>query len=173
MTAEQRRIHDEIAAGPRGGIAGPFGPWLHSPPLAEAAQRLGLYLRFNSALPKRLAELAILYGAAHWRAQFEWHVHARIAAEAGVPPALIAAVKRGEIPAGAAADERAVLTLADELYRTRRVSDSTYAEASRQLGPRGLVDLVGILGYYALVAMTLNTFAVPVPPGVEPPFVEP
>jgi 4-carboxymuconolactone decarboxylase len=100
-------------------------------------------------------------------------VHARIAAEAGVPPALIAAVKRGEIPAGAAADERAVLTLADELYRTRRVSDSTYAEASRQLGPRGLVDLVGILGYYALVAMTLNTFAVPVPPGVEPPFVEP
>lgn len=173
LTEEQRRVADEIQSGPRGGLAGPFWPWLRSPVLAERAQKLGELVRFNSTPPPRLFELAVLVTAQHWKAQFEWYAHAPLAKKAGLGDDVIDAIQAGKRPAFALADEAAVYDFAIELYARKRVSDAAYAAALSHLGERGVVELVAILGYYALVSMTLNTFAIEVPRGTEPPFHEP
>lgn len=168
MTAEQQRVHDEIKAGPRGNVVGPLKVWLHSPGLATHAQKLGAYARFHSALPPELSEIAILVTGAHWRANFEWYAHARLAREAGISDAVIEAIRKGEEPALEDAKARAVYAVARELHESRALSDATYAAAEAALGHQGLVDLVGILGYYTLVSMTLNAFEVPTPDGSLP-----
>ncbi len=168
MTADQKRIHDEIAAGPRGTVVGPLRVWLHSPELADRAQKLGAYARYRSSLPPALSELAILVTASHWRAEFEWFAHVGPARAAGIPEAVIEAIRTGAEPAFEDARSRAVYTVSRELHETRALSDGTYRHAEAALGRRGLVDLVGILGYYTLVAMTLNAFAVPTPDGSRP-----
>jgi 4-carboxymuconolactone decarboxylase len=168
MTAEQRRVHDEIAAGPRGKVEGPLAVWLHSPGLADPAQKLGAYARFGSSLPPELSELAILVTAQAWRADFEWYAHARLARAAGIPEAVIEAIRVGAAPDLADPKARAVYAVARELHASRALSDATYAAAEAALGIRGLVDLVGILGYYTLVSMTLNAFEVPTPDASRP-----
>ena len=168
MTAEQRRIHDEIAAGPRGRVEGPLRVWLHAPKLATHAQKLGAHARFDSLLPPRLSELAILVTAATWRSDFEWYAHARLAREAGIEDGVIEAIRVGEEPPLPDDKARAVYAVARELHRTRALSDETYAIAEAALGRAVLVDLVGILGYYTLVSMTLNAFRVPTPDGSQP-----
>jgi 4-carboxymuconolactone decarboxylase len=173
LTDQQRRVADEIKSGPRGGLAGPFWPWLRNPELAERAQKLGELVRFKSSLPPRLFELAVLVTAHHWKAQFEWYAHAPLARKAGLGDDIIAAIHAGSRPKFAKDDEAAVYVFAVELYAKKRVGDAAYAAAVRHLGERGAVELVGILGYYALVSMTLNTFGIEVPPGTEPPFREP
>ena len=173
LTERQRQVADEIQAGPRGGLAGPFWPWLRSPDLAERAQKLGELVRFHSTLSPRLFELAVLVTAHHWKAQFEWYAHAPLARKAGLGEDIIAAIQAGAKPNFARSDEAAVYDFAAELYVRKRVSDATYAAAVKHLGERGAVELVGILGYYALVSMTLNTFAIELPPGNAPPFREP
>ena len=172
LTDEQRRVADRIRSGPRGGLAGPFWPWLRSPELADRAQKLGEQVRFNSTLSPRLFELAVIVTARHWQAQFEWYAHAPLARKAGLGEEIIAAIQAGTRPQFAAADEAAVYDFATELYARRRVGDAAYAAALAHLGERGVVELVGILGYYALVSMTLNVFGIAVPQGA-PPFREP
>ena len=169
MDPAQRRVHDEIVAGPRGGVAGPLAAWLHSPELADRAQRLGEFARFNSSLPPRLSELAILVTARHWRAQYEWFAHEPIALKAGVDPDIVAAIREGRRPAFAARDEEAVYALATSLHETHAVDAETYRTAVDRLGEMAVVDLVGVLGYYVLVAMTLNAFEVAVPDGAPAP----
>jgi 4-carboxymuconolactone decarboxylase len=173
LNDEQRRVADEIKSGPRGGLAGPFWPWLRNPELAERAQKLGELVRYNSSLPPRLFELAVLVTAHHWKAQFEWYAHAPLARKAGLGDEIIAAIHAGTRPQFAKDDEAAVYDFAVELYARKRVSDAVYASAVAHLGERGAVELVGILGYYALVSMTLNTFGIEVPEGTAPPFLEP
>lgn len=168
MTAEQQRVHDEIAAGPRGTVVGPLKVWLHSPRLADCAQKLGAYARFHSSLPPALSELAILVTAATWQADFEWHAHAELARKAGISEAVIEAIRKGDEPVLEDAMSRAVYAVSRELHRTRALSDGTYAAAEGVLGQTGLVDLVGVLGYYTLVSMTLNAFRVPPPDGSQP-----
>jgi 4-carboxymuconolactone decarboxylase len=168
MTAEQQRVHDEIAAGPRGVVEGPLRVWLHAPELATHAQKLGAHARFRSLLPPPLSELAILVTAATWRSDFEWYAHARLAREAGIADDVIEAIRQGEKPSLADPKARAVYALTRELHRTRAVSDATYATAEAALGRAALVDLVGIIGYYTLVSMTLNTFRVPTPDRSRP-----
>jgi 4-carboxymuconolactone decarboxylase len=129
-------------------------------------------VRFNSTLPPRLFELAVLITASTWKAQFEWYAHAPLARRAGLADDVIAALLKGERPRFAQADEAAVYDFATELYARRRVGDAAYAAALAALGERGVVELVGVLGYYALVSMTLNVFGVEVPEG-PPPFAEP
>jgi 4-carboxymuconolactone decarboxylase len=163
MTAEQQRVHDEIKAGPRGKVVGPLQVWLYSPELADRAQRLGAYARYHSTLPAELSELAILVTARLWKADFEWHSHVGPARLAGIPDAVIEAVRRGAEPALEDARSRAVYTVARELHETRALSDETYARAEAALGRQGLVDLVGILGYYTLISMTLKAFEVSTP----------
>jgi 4-carboxymuconolactone decarboxylase len=168
MTAEQQRIHDEIAAGPRGRVEGPLKVWLHAPKLATHAQKLGAHARFQSALPPELSELAILVTGATWKAEFEWYAHARLAREAGIADSVIEAIRKGEEPRLEDEKSRAVYAVAHELYHSRALSDATYAMGERALGHEGMVDLIGILGYYTLVSMTLNAFRVPTPDGSKP-----
>jgi 4-carboxymuconolactone decarboxylase len=172
MSDEQRGVYEAIISGPRGRIVGPLGVWLHNPKLADPAQRLGAYCRFGSSLPKRLSEQAIITVGAFWLARFEWFAHAPMALEAGVSAAVIDAIKHGREPAITEDDERQVYRFTSELITTRNVSQATFDEAVRVLGRNGVIDLVGISGYYTLVSMTLNVFEVPLPDGTDDPFPE-
>lgn len=165
MTPEQQRVHDAIVGGPRGTIQGPFLVWLANPAFADAAQKVGEYCRFSTTLPRDLAELAICVTAVHYRAEFEWWAHRRMAHEAGLPGAVTEAILRGREPRLDTAAGRAVYRTAVALNRRHRLTDAEFAEARDVLGQQGLVDVVGLCGYYALVSLTLNAFEVPVPDG--------
>lgn len=175
FTPEQQALVAAINSGPRGRFSntGPFAVFLHAPTFGLLAQQLGGHLRFKTSLPPRLSEFAILCTGQYWKAQYEWHVHASIAAQQGVKEATIRALKAGRTPKSAPRDEMAIYTFAKELYATRRVSDATYARVQKVLGDAGMVELVGILGYYVLISMTLNVFRMPLPEGAPQPFREP
>ncbi|MGP0094014.1 MAG: carboxymuconolactone decarboxylase family protein [Xanthobacteraceae bacterium] len=174
MTARQRELRDAIFAGPRGksSLTGPFAIWLHAPEFGELAQKLGAYCRFHTALPPRLSEFAILVTASLWRAQYEWFAHAPIAQDAGVEPQTIRALRAGRRPKAAPADELALYDFIKELYRTKRVSERTFGNVSALLGDAAMVEFVGVLGYYALISMTLNVFLSPIPAEEPVPFAE-
>ncbi|MAS43135.1 MAG: 4-carboxymuconolactone decarboxylase [Rhodobacteraceae bacterium] len=165
MTPRQREVHDAIASGPRGRVEGPLAVWLRRPELAQKAQELGAYCRYGTSLPPRLSELAILTMARVWTAEFEWWAHKGPALDGGLAPEIIEALRIGETPTFAAEDEAAVHAFALEAQTARRVSDATYARAVAALGEDGVVDLVGILGYYSLISLTLNIFEVMPPEG--------
>jgi 4-carboxymuconolactone decarboxylase len=170
LSTEQRRVHDAIVAGPRGRVAGPLAVWLQSPGLADTAQALGAFCRYGSSLPPRLSELAIVVTGAWWRAGYEWCSHAPLALEAGIDSASLEAIRTGQTPTFEKLDEQAVYELVRELTKTQNVSDATYARAVEQLGLTSVVELVGIVGYYTLISMTIKTFEVAVPDGVTDPF---
>src|SRR5688500_17201649 len=174
MTPAQRKLRDAIASGPRGRLImnGPFGCFLHAPEYGHQAQALGAFVRFKTSLPPRLSEFAILTTARLWRAQYEWHAHAPMAERAGVLPATIRDLRAGRRPARAPADELARYDFIKELYRTRRVSDVSYRRVNKLLGDAGTVELVGILGYYSLISMTLNVFRAAIPDDAPLPFAE-
>lgn len=169
MSPEQRQVYDDIVNGPRGKVQGPFHAWLRSPDLCGRAQKLGAFCRFGSSLPPRLSELAILTVARHATCQVEWYLHEPIARDAGVADDVIEDIRNGRVPEFANEDEGAVYAAVTDLLGTHCLSDEAYADALALLGERGVVDLVGIVGYYILVALTLNGFEVPVPDGAPPP----
>lgn len=169
---EQLAVLDEILSGPRGNLAGPFLAWIASPDLAQHAQRLGAFCRYRTGLPLRLSELAILVTAVRWRAQAEWQIHYPIAIEAGVPDAVAQALLQGRRPDFDDADDALIYTFATELYDAKRVSDPIFQQAVRRFGHETTVNLVGLLGYYALVAMTLNVFAMRTQSDLPLPFAE-
>lgn len=168
FTARQREVHESIIAGPRGEVVGPLRVWLHSPELADRAQSLGRFARYDSSLPAQLSELAILVTARIWSSGFEWSHHAPIAERAGLAPDVVRAIGQGERPSLDGAP-LAVFDAALELNRDRRMTDATYSAAREALGLQGLVDLVGICGYYTLISMTINVFDVPVDGGPDLP----
>ncbi len=170
LTDEQKRIWDEIAAGPRGTMPPPHQIWLTNPAFCDPAQKVGAYCRYGSNLPAALSELAILVVGRAWRADYEWWAHAKLAADAGVSDAIIEAVRTGAEPDFDGAQENAdiVFRTAKELVETKRLSDATFAEADQRLGRKAFVDLVGIVGYYCLISATLNVFEVPTPDGSAP-----
>lgn len=175
LTARQRQVREAILSGPRGKVTldGPFAAFIHAPDYGDLAQQLGAFCRYRTALAPRLSELAILTTAHLWKAQYEWYAHAAIAARAGVKPQTIKDIQAGRRPKQAPKDELAIYDFIRELYRTRRVGDATYKRVHAMLGDAGMVEFVGILGYYALVAMTLDVFRLDVPAGEKPPFREP
>ncbi len=146
---------------------GPFVPLLRSPELLRRAQRVGEYVRYHSALPSRLSEMAILIAARHWCQQYEWNVHAAAAGEAGLTEAVIDAIAESRQPAEMAEDEAALHDFCLELLGNQCVSDPTYARALALFDEQGVIDTVGILGYYQLLAMVMNTARTPLPDGVE------
>lgn len=168
LDAAQRRVYDEIVAGPRGEVVGPLGVWLRRPELADRAQRLGEYARYGTSLPPALSELAILVVARTWGSEFEWLVHKPIALAAGVSPDAVEAIRCGDTPLLVDPAQSAVYAFCAALLREHHVDDPVYADAVRSLGEEGVVDLVGILGYYSLISMTINAFRVPPPEGAEP-----
>ena len=169
MTPAQRSVAEAIQSGPRGGLRGPFQAWLRSPEVADRLQKLGEYLRFSSSAPRRLNELAILITARAWDAQFEWYAHHRLALEAGLDPAVAAAIAEGRRPDAMLADEAVVYDFCTELRATRRVSDATLAAAMALLGEAGVIDLIAVSGYYDIVSMTLNVAEVRLPDGMPDP----
>lgn len=170
LTPDQKRVHDAILAGPRGIVEGPLRVWLLNPGLADAAQNLGAYCRYGTALHPRLSEFAIIMVGAYWQAGFEWAVHAPIAAKAGIAAGKIEAIRRRERPDDMDPQEAAVHDVTAELLEKRRISDPTFARGMAELGDTAMIDLIGILGYYTLISMTINAFAVPLPDGAAEPF---
>lgn len=172
MTAEQRAAAEELAAGPRGAVVGPFVAALRSPEFTRRLQKLGEYLRFGNSLGPRLTELTVLVVARHWTAQFEWVMHAPLAAERGIAPEAIEAIAVGRRPEQLADDEAVVLDFAAELLGSQTVSEAVYRRAVAALGETGVVDLIGTVGYYSMLAMILNVAQTPLPPdkgpGLEP-----
>ena len=156
LTEVQRKAIADIVAGPRGSLVGPFIPLLRSPEFMNRLQRTGEYLRFNSAFETRLSELAILITARAWSQNFEWIHHRPIAEKAGLRPAVIDAIADGRRPDAMAMDEAAIYDFLDELCRTRNVSEATYKRTAALFGEKGVIDLIGIHGYYSLLAMVLN-----------------
>ena len=161
LTSEQNDVHDRILSGPRGAVRGPLAMWLHRPELADRAQRLGVYCRYGSSLHPRLSELAILTTARIWDAGFEWDTHVPHALEAGVTEPIVAALANDQMPDFSAEDEELVYLFTRELNLTRSVSDDLFARTVACLGREGVVDLVGVLGYYSLISMTIKAFKVP------------
>jgi 4-carboxymuconolactone decarboxylase len=170
MNAEQKRVYDDIASGPRGGVRGPFMALLHSPTLADCVQRLGAFVRYDCSVPQKLRELAILITARHWMAPYEWHAHEPHARKAGLDDGIIEAVRAGKRPPFTEPAEAAVYDFVTELYETHRVSDENYAAVVAVLGPQGVVDLTGLLGHYGVISMTIKVFEVPLPEGTPDPF---
>ena len=170
MTPEQQRAADELVKGRRGALFGPFVPMLRSPELLNRAQRLGEYLRYDSALPARLRELAILVTARHFRQAYEWHVHCPPAAAAGLSSATIAEIAAYRGPQSLEEDEAAVFDFCTELLTTHQVSDETYSAALALLGERGVVDLCGVCGYYGLLALIMNVARTALPDGATAPW---
>jgi 4-carboxymuconolactone decarboxylase len=175
MNDAQRALMSAMRAGPRGQSLtprGPFAAWLHAPQFGGLVQQLGAHCRYQTALPARLSEFAILCTARQWRAQYEWFAHEPMAEKAGVKPKTIADVRAGRAPKSAPADERAIYAFVQELYKTKRVSDGAYKRVQAILGDAPTVELVGILGYYVLVAMTLNVFRMMPPADAKLAFAE-
>ena len=169
MTPEQKAIVDAIATGPRKSASGPFKAWLRSPVLADRLQKVGEYVRFQTSLPKRLNEFAILLAGRYWNSKFEWAYHYPLALKEGVPAAVLTDLSNGKEPAGMTDDEALVYRFTAELRRDKAVSDATYAKALSRFGERGVIDLVAVQGYYDVVCMTLNVAEVPVPPDSKAP----
>lgn len=156
MTPEQLKAIEEFRRLRGTDPFGPFVPLLKSPQLLTRVSALGEYLRYRSALPPRLSEFVILITAAHWRQQYEWDLHAPIALEAGVAHSTIAALSAGERPAGLAEDEAALYEFCRVVHDRHRPTEAAHARAVRAVGEQGVIDAIGICGYYALLAMVLN-----------------
>jgi 4-carboxymuconolactone decarboxylase len=163
MNQAQRRAAQALAAGPRGGVKGPFIALLRSPELMDRLQQVGEYLRFRSSLEPRLSEFLMLVVSRRWTQQFEWSVHVPLALKAGVKPQTVASLAAGARPADMAADEALAHDFCDELLRTRGVSEATYRSAVKLFGEAGVIDLLGVIGYFTTVSMVLNVAHTPPP----------
>ncbi|WP_076070888.1 carboxymuconolactone decarboxylase family protein [Sphingomonas montana] len=168
LTDAQRPIYDAIATGPRKGVRGPLAIWLHRPELAQAAQALGRYCRYDSSVPPRLSELTILLMGRHWLAEYEWAAHKPFAIEAGLSIEVIDAIRDGREPTFDREDERLVYRFVRQLHDARQVDQPLYDDLKRTIGEPAIVDLVGIAGYYTLISMTIKVFDVPPPAGIAP-----
>jgi 4-carboxymuconolactone decarboxylase len=172
LDAAQLKVYRDLMAGPRGGVRGPFNALLRSPVLVDRVQKLGEFLRFESSLPARLNEFAILITARHWNAQYEWFAHYPHALKGGLKAEVAVDLAQGKRPAGMQEDETIVYDFCTELHEKKSVSDSTFSTAVKKFGERGVVDLIGVSGYYTLVSMVLNVDRQPLPAGAPPPLPE-
>ena len=163
MTAAQQEAARELAAGPRGGVKGPFIPLLRSPELMDRLQKVGEYLRFRSSLQARISEFLMLVVSRQWTQQFEWRVHVPLALKAGLKQEAVQSLAEGRRPAGMAQDEEVAYEFCDELFRTKGVSEATYRRAVRQFGEHGVIDLLGLVGYFTTVSMVMNVAHTPPP----------
>ena len=168
MTPDQNKAAEAFAAGRGYGVRGPFAVMLRSPEVMLRAKAMGDYLRFRNVLPKRVSEMVILITAREWTQQYEWAYHYGFALEAGLSQAIIAAIAEGRRPESMTPDEEAIYNFCTELLKTSEVSDATFRAAKDKLGEAGVVELLGIVGYYGTVSMLVNTDRYPLPEGVMP-----
>jgi len=157
-----------LVSGPRGVLNGPFVPLLRSPEFMSRLQKTGEYLRYQNALGPKLTEFVILLTARQWTQQYEYVTHLPLALQAGVKPEVADAIREGRRPAGMAAEEEAAYDFCAELRLNQSVSDATYARAVSRFGERGVIDMIGVVGYYTTLAMVMNVARTPVPDGKAP-----
>jgi 4-carboxymuconolactone decarboxylase len=165
LNAEQKKWADLISAPPRNAkfVNPPYRAYIYNPDLANRLTAMSEYLRWNTSLEPRLSELAILITARQWTAQYEWYAHYPLALKGGLDPKIADAIAAGKRPDGMKEDEAALYDLATELYRDKKVSDAVYKAALGKFGERGIMDIIGIIGYYDLVSMTLITMQAGMP----------
>ncbi len=168
MSPPQKTMTMNLLTGPRRGMGGPFNVLLRSPEMGDLAQKLGEYARFRPDVPAKLRELAIIVTARHWTAQYEWYAHRRAAEQAGLKEDIIKAIADRKRPTGMQPDEEAVYNFASELLETKNVSDATFKAVVDKFGEKGVVDIIGVMGYYQMVSMLLNVDRYPLPAGTQP-----
>jgi 4-carboxymuconolactone decarboxylase len=173
MDADQRRVYDKIVSGPRGKVQGPLRAALHNAELADCWQALGALLRYRTTLSPRHSELAILVTGRACQSPFEWYAHRIEAEKIGLETSIIEALLAQRWPDDLQPDDALVLRFALELNQHRSVSDATYAAALARFGERTVVELTALVGYYTMVAMTLNAHEIPLPEGQVPAFALP
>jgi len=161
MTDAQKAVAAEIAAGPRGKVEGPYWPILRSPGFTRPVQKVGEYFRYHCPLDRRINEMAALIAARSWSQQFEWDVHILQALGAGLKPAVAEAIAEGRRPPGMAEDEEILYDFLAELLANKSVSDPTYARTVARFGEAGVIDVLGIVGYYTMLAMIMNVSRTP------------
>ena len=161
LTPAQREAIEAFRVARGAAVTGPFHPLLRSPELMTRTRAMGDYLRYKSALPPRLSEFVILMTAREWSQQYEWNAHYPIALKAGLKRDIADAIAEGRRPADMQDDEDALYDLCLELHRNKGISDATYARALKLFGEQGVVDAIGISGYYTMLAMVLNTARTP------------
>jgi 4-carboxymuconolactone decarboxylase len=169
MSDAQKVAAAALIAGPRKGVFGPFIALMRSPELMDRLQRVGEYLRFGSIIPGKLNEIAMLVTARHVTNHFEWAVHYPLALKAGVAPATVDAIGRGERPVGMPDDEALVHDLCRELLGTHHLGDDLYGRAVAAWGEQGVIDLVGCVGYFLAICLVMNTAGTPPPASDVPP----
>ena len=168
LTDAQKKAIEEFRAARNADVTGPFVPMLRSPEVMSRARAMGDYVRFKSALPPRLSEFVILLTARRWTQQYEWNAHQPLALQAGVSSDVVAAIAEGRRPERMSEEEEILYAFCDELEGNHSVSDATYAHAVAKFGEAGVIDAVGITGYYTMLAMVLNTARTPLPEGSRP-----
>jgi 4-carboxymuconolactone decarboxylase len=161
MSEAQRKAAAELTAGPRKGVKGPFVPLIRSPELMDRLQKVGEYLRFQSSLQQRIGELIMLMISREWTQHFEWLTHVPLGRKAGLKDEVIEALAEGRRPSGMPADEEIVYDFCEELLRTKGVSDTTYRRAVKAFGENGVVDIIGVAGYFTTVSMVMNVAHTP------------
>jgi len=165
MSPAQKETYDESIAGKRGAPPAPMMAWLNSPEMARHATRLGEVLRFDTSFPAKLSEIAILVTARHWTAHYEWYAHKRLALKGGMDPRIIEDIRDRRTPVFDDPKGQMIYDIARSLHEGHGVSKTLYDEAVKLLGERGIVEIIGLCGYYTLVSMTLNTFEFELPEG--------
>ena len=173
LNADQKTMVNELLAGSRTSLNGPFNVLLRSPDMGNITQKLGEYLRFRTTVPRRLNEMAIIMTAGAWTSQYEWYAHKTLALEAGLSASVVDDIQAGRRPTGMKPDETVIYDFCTELRTKHRVSDATFASAKSLLGERGVVDLIGVMGYYDIISMVLNVDRYPLPQPGPLPFQEP
>ena len=168
MTPAQQTMTQSLLAGPRSTMGGPFNVLLRSPEMGDVAQQLGAYARFNTTLGDSLREMAIIMTARFWTADYEWYAHKNAALAAGLSPGIIDAIAEGRQPPAMDPEEQALYDFCRQLLYEHRVDDAVYATAVETFGESGVVDIIGILGWYSMVSLLLNTDEYPLPEGVAP-----
>jgi 4-carboxymuconolactone decarboxylase len=164
----QKAAHADFMALRKVDFSGPWHVFIRSPELLTAAQRMGEYLRYRCSMSGRLSEIAILLVARFWTQDYEWGAHRKMALKAGVEASTIEAIRDGRRPSNLTPEEQSVYDFVSELLQTKRVSDATFAHATALFGENGVIDLCGIVGYYQLLALTMNVARTPAPEGEAP-----
>jgi 4-carboxymuconolactone decarboxylase len=167
MDEQQRKMTMDILTGPRRGLGGPFNVLVRSPEMGDLAMKFGEYSRFRPTVPAKLRELAIIVTARHWTSHFEWNAHRNAAAQAGLSADIITAIANRKRPTGMQPDEEAVYNFTTELLENKQVSDATFKSVKDKFGEKGIVDIIGIMGWYQMVSMVLNVDRYPLPAGVQ------
>lgn len=167
MTPDQRNVYEKIIAGPREAFVGPLRAALHCPELADRWQKLGVLLRYQTSLPARLSELAILVTARRWNSQLEWYIHADAARKVNLPEPIIEAIREAHSPEFEDPDDAAIYEYAREMQVSGQVSEPIYMRVLAKLGIAGVVELTALIGYYTMVSMTLNAHEIPLPDGAQ------